>query len=89
MVQELVDAIRSLANGNAAGLVRVPVELFKITLDGDPALRKTARHRCRPLKGREVPQQMERYHHQSTKRIKIFHENEDLAERPTTGVSYR
>ena len=39
-MQELTDAIRSLANGNAAGPDGVSVELFKITLNGDPALRR-------------------------------------------------
>ena len=40
MMQELTDAIRSLANGNAVGQDGVSVELFKITLNGDPALRR-------------------------------------------------
>ena len=35
--QELTDAIRSLANGKAVGPDGVSVELFKITLNGDPA----------------------------------------------------
>ena len=35
-IQELVDAIRSLANGNAVGLDGVSVELFKIAPKGDP-----------------------------------------------------
>ena len=39
-MQELTDAIRSLANGKAVGLDGVSVELFKITLNGDPALRR-------------------------------------------------
>ena len=39
-MQELTDDIRSLANGKAVGLDRVPVELFKIALNGDPALRQ-------------------------------------------------
>ena len=34
------DAIRSLANGKAVGPDGVPAELFKIALDGDPALRQ-------------------------------------------------
>ena len=38
-MQELTDAIRSLANAKAAGPDGVFVELFKITLNGDPALR--------------------------------------------------
>ena len=40
MMQELKDAIRSLANGKAVGPDGVSVELFKITLNGDPALRR-------------------------------------------------
>ena len=37
MQEELTDAIRSLANGKAVGPDGVSVELFKITLNGDPA----------------------------------------------------
>ena len=39
-VQELTDAIRSLANGKAVGTDGVAVDLFKIDLNGDPALRR-------------------------------------------------
>ena len=39
-MQELTDAIRSLANGEAVGPDEVPVELFKIALNGNPALRQ-------------------------------------------------
>ena len=39
-MQELTDAIRLLAKGKAVGSDRVSVELFKITLNGDPALRR-------------------------------------------------
>ena len=39
-MQELTDAIRSLANGKTVGSGGVPVELFKMTLNGDPALRR-------------------------------------------------
>ena len=39
-MQELTDAICSLANGKAVGADGVFVELFKITLNGDPALRR-------------------------------------------------
>ena len=39
-MQELTDAIRSMANGKAVGPDGVSVELFKITLNGDPALRR-------------------------------------------------
>ena len=39
-MQELTDAIRSLANGKAIGPDGVSVKLFKITRNGDPALRR-------------------------------------------------
>ena len=39
-MQELTDAIRSLANGMAVEPDGVSVELFKITLNGDRALRR-------------------------------------------------
>ena len=39
-IQELADAIRSLANGRAVGPDGVSVELFKIPLNVDPALRR-------------------------------------------------
>ena len=40
MMQELTDTIRSLADGKAVGPDGVSVELFKITLNDDPALRR-------------------------------------------------
>ena len=67
-MQELKDAIRSLAKGKAVGPDEVPVELFKITLDGDPAL-------CRRLLdivvriwrgGRGAAAAVERCHHHGT-----------------------
>ena len=39
-MQEMTDAIHSLANGKAAGPDGVFVELFRITRNGDPALRR-------------------------------------------------
>ena len=39
-MQALTYAIRSLANGKAVGPDGIPVELFKIALNGDPALRQ-------------------------------------------------
>ena len=58
MMQELTDAIRSLANGNAVGPEGVSVELFKITLNGDPALRRRMLDIVgRIRRGGEVPQQ--------------------------------
>ena len=39
-MQELTDAIHSLANGKLVGPDGVAVELFKVTLHGDPALRR-------------------------------------------------
>ena len=40
MVKELIDAIRSLANGKDVGPDGILVELFKIALNSDPALRQ-------------------------------------------------
>ena len=57
-MQELTDAIRSLANGNAVGPDGVSVELFKVTLNGDPALRRRLLDIVvRIWRGGEVPQQ--------------------------------
>ena len=57
-MQELTDAIRSLANGKAVGPDGVSVELFKITLNGDPALRRGLLDIVvRIWRGGEVPQQ--------------------------------
>ena len=39
-MQELTGAIRSLVNGKAVEPDGVSIELFKITLNGDPALRR-------------------------------------------------
>ena len=57
-MQELTDAIRSLANEKAVGPDGVSVELFKITLNGDPALRRRQPDIVvRIWRGGEVPQQ--------------------------------
>ena len=57
-MQELTAAIRSLANGKAVGPDGVPVELFKITLNGDPALRQRLLDIVVGVwRGGEVPQQ--------------------------------
>ena len=57
-MQELTHAIRSLANGKAVGPDRVAVELFKINLNGDPALRRRLLDIVvRIWRGGEVPQQ--------------------------------
>ena len=57
-MQELTDAIRSLANGKAVGPDEVSVELFKITLNSDPDLRRRLLDIVvRILRGSEVPQQ--------------------------------
>ena len=57
-MQELTDVIRSLANGKAVGPDGVIVELFKITLNGDPALRRRLLDIVvRIWRGGEVPQQ--------------------------------
>ena len=57
-MQELTDAIRSLVNGKAVGPDGVSIELFKITLNGDSALRRRLLDIVvRIWKGGEVPQQ--------------------------------
>ena len=57
-MQELTDTIRSLANGKAVGPDEVYVELFKITLNGDPTLRRRLLDIVvRIWRGGEVPQQ--------------------------------
>ena len=57
-MQELIGAIWSLANGNAVGPDGVSVELFKITLNGDPALhRRRFDIVVRISRGGGVPQQ--------------------------------
>ena len=55
----LTDAIRSLANRKTVGPDGVSVELFKITLNGDPALRRRLLDDIvvRIWRGSEVPQQ--------------------------------
>ena len=61
-MQELTDAIRSLANGKAVGPDGVSVELFKITLNGDPALRRRVLDIVvRISRESEVPQQQWKY----------------------------
>ena len=57
-IQELTDVIRSLANEKAVGPDVVSVELFKITLNGDLALRRRLLDIVvRIWRGGEVPQQ--------------------------------
>ena len=57
-MQELTDAIRSLANDKAVGPDGVSVELFKITLNDDPALRRRLLDIVvRIWRGGDVPQQ--------------------------------
>ena len=57
-MQELTDAIRSLVNGKAVGPDGVSVELFKISLNGDPALRRRLFDIVvRIWRGGEMPQQ--------------------------------
>ena len=57
-MQELTNAIRSLANGKAVGPDEVSAKLFKITLNGDPALRRRLLDIVvRIWVGGEVPQQ--------------------------------
>ena len=57
-MQELTDAIRSLTNGKAVGPDGISVELFKITLNGNSALRRRLLDIIvRIWRGGEVPQQ--------------------------------
>ena len=57
-MQELTDVIRLLANGKPVGPDGVSVELFKITLNGDPALRRRMLDVADGIwRGGEVPQQ--------------------------------
>ena len=57
-MQDLTDAIRSLVNGKAVRSDGVSVELFKITLNGDPALRRRLLDIVVCIwRGGEVPQQ--------------------------------
>ena len=57
-MQEPTDAIRSLADGKAVGPDGVSVELFKIILNSDSALRRRLHDIVvRIWRGGEVPQQ--------------------------------
>ena len=76
-MQELTDAIDSLANGNAIGPDEVSVELFKITLNGDPALRRRLLLIyvvVRIWRGGEVPRQWKNYI------IIVLHKKKDRTE---------
>ena len=74
-MQELADAIRSLANGKAVGPDGVSVELFKITLNDDPALRRRLLDMAvRIWRGGEVPQQ------RKYAIIKVLHKKKDWTE---------
>ena len=58
-----------MANGKAVGPDRVSVELFKITLNGDPALRRRLLDIViRIWRGGEVPQQWKDDHHGTPKK---------------------
>ena len=74
-MQELTEAIRSLANGKTVGPDGVSVELFKITLNGDPALhRRLLDIVVRIWRGCEVPQK------RKDAIIMVFHKNKDRTE---------
>ena len=74
-IQELTDAIRSLANGKAVGPDGVPVELFKIALNGDPALRQRLLDIVVGIwRGGDVPQQWK------DAIIKVLHKKKDRTE---------
>ena len=74
-MQELTDVIRSLANGKAVGPEGGSVELFKVTLNGDPALRRRLLDIVvRIWRGGEVPQQWK------DAIIMAFHKKKDRTE---------
>ena len=74
-MQELTDAIRSLANVKAVGPDGVSVELFKITLNGDPALRRRLLDIVVCIwRGGEMPQQLK------YAIIMVHHKNKDRTE---------
>ena len=74
-MQELTDAIRLFANGKAVGSDGVSVELFKITLNGDPALRRRLLDIVvRIWGGGEVPQQLK------VDIIMVLHKKKDWTE---------
>ena len=57
-MQQLTGAIGSMANGKAVGPDGVSVEMIKITLNGDPALRRRLLDIVVCIwRGGEVPQQ--------------------------------
>ena len=75
-LQELTDAIRLLSNGKAVGLDGVSVELFRITLSGDLALRwRLLDIVVRIWRGSEVPLQQWKY-----AIIMVLHKNKDRTE---------
>ena len=79
-MQELTDAIRSLANGKAVGPDGVSIELFKVTLNGDPTLcRRLLDIVVRIWRGDEVPQQW------TDAIIMVLHKEKDRTE----GGNYR
>ena len=74
-MQELTDAIRSLANGKAVGPDEVSVELFKTTLNGDLALRRRLLDIVVGIwRGGEVPQQWK------YAIVMVLHKNKDRTE---------
>ena len=74
-MQEMTGAIRSLANGKAVGPDEVSVELFKITLNGDPALHRRLFDIVVCIwRGAEVPQQWK------DAIIMVLHKNTDRTE---------
>ena len=74
-MQKLTDAIRSLADGKAVESDGVSVELFKVTLNGDPALRRRLLNiAVRIWRWGEVPQQWK------DATIMVLHEKKDRTE---------
>ena len=81
-MQELIDAISSLANGKAVGPDGVSFELFKIPFNGDPALcRRLSDIVVRVWRGGEVPQQWK------GAIIMVLHKKKDRTECGPAGAS--
>ena len=81
-MQELTDAIRSLANEKTSGPDGVSAELFKITLNGNPTLRRRLLDIVVLIwRGGEVPQQWK------DAIIMVLHKKKDRTEFGNTGAS--
>ena len=82
-MQELTDAIRSVVNGKAVRPDVVSFELFKITLNGDPDLRRRLLDIVvRIWRGGEVPEQWK------GAVVMVLHKKRIRKSAATTGASH-